>query len=267
MVIGWLGLAFAACPAPIGAVDLSSEVAAIESAWSTMDAARVYEGEDQLLRDVPCLTEAVPPTAVAAVFRALALTRYVVGDRVSAAGYLRAVRASSPASTLPEALVGPTHPLRALFDAAPAGPGPGTALAPPATGSLQIDGRRATTVPADRPFLFQHLDPAGLPLRSDLLPAGATPSYEAAGPPAALPPEPARTSRILLATGVGAAVAGGVALGVASLTRDQYRETPTWEPNRADQLEDTNTALGVTGWALAATGAGLGVAAIARHRW
>lgn len=249
------GARAAACPEPTTAKALVQEVSAGDAAFAELDDERFALARSRSVAMVPCLSDAVTPGQAALFHKLQALGAFVDRDDAAAVGYFRSVVAASPGYKLPETLAPEGHPLRTQFAVAE-----GTVAVPepllpvPRDGALAVDGRRATTAPLDRPFLFQRLDGSGKVVESALLePGQAVPSYDAAGRSGAAGGR--RGVNVPLAATAGvAALASGVLYLSARGSAAAF-----WDPTTADtDLDALRARTNRLGW----LSAGAGVVAV-----
>jgi hypothetical protein len=171
----WIGAAEAApCEPPATAAALVAAVGAAEAGWSQMDADAFAAGAGEVRQALECMGEEVSATELAAAMRTLGLEAFREGSAGAAEAWFGAARTLEPDYTFPDALLRPGHPAREAYLAAEA-PAGDRALPAPASGWLQIDGRRSVRVPTDRPYYFQRFDGAGAVTQSAVVEAGGSP--------------------------------------------------------------------------------------------
>lgn len=165
------GTALAApCPETTSARALVREVSAGDAAFAELDDEGFNAALARSLEMVPCLSDPVTPGQAALFHKLHALGAFVERDDAGAVSHFRSVVASAPGYKLPESLAPEGHPLRTHFAVAEGStPVPEPLLPVPRDGVVHIDGRRSTTAPLDRPFLYQRLDGAGQVVESALL--------------------------------------------------------------------------------------------------
>jgi hypothetical protein len=263
-------LAIAACPSTSADAFLVLERA--EAAFQTLDLPAFRTETDAIAATVGCLREQLPRDLIARVHRVEGLRAFVDGDQTRAAGAFAAARAIEPSYRFPETLVPADHPVQVQYLATDPGLVPRAPMLPPVDGRLEIDGRAETGLPEDRPAVVQWI-------RAD----GSVPNsvYHWAGgpvfpyPTAPLPvvglPAPAaervrHTSRPLsIAAGALVATASGLFAG-AAVSRGQYFADDA-TPAELEDLRGQTNGLFWGSVGAGAAGLGLGVAAVAVHRW
>jgi hypothetical protein len=242
----------ASCPEPTSAKALVQEVSSGDAAFAELDDTGFSSALARSLEMVPCLSETVTPGQAALFHKLHALGAFVDRDDAGAVAHFRSVVAASPGYKLPESLAPEGHPLRTHFAVAE-----GTIAVPepllpvPKDGTVHVDGRRSTTAPLDRPFLYQRLDGAGQVVESALLTSGQqVPAYDSAGKGGAR-----RGVNVPLAATSGiAAVASGVLFLSARSSAAAF-----WDPTTpTGDLDTLRSRTNTLGW----LSAGAGVVAV-----
>lgn len=243
------------CPETATAKALVQEVTAGDAAFSELDDEGFVASRARALKLLPCLGETITPGQAALFHKLQALGAFVDRDDAAAVAYFRSVVAASPGYQLPESLAPSGHPLRTHFAVAEgAVPVPEPLLPVPKDGAIHVDGRRATTAPLDRPWVYQRLDGSGAVVESALLtPGDAVPTYESTG----------RSGDAGARRGINvplAATAGVAALASGALYLSARGSANTfWDPTTANaDLPDLRTRTNTLGW----LSAGAGVVAV-----
>lgn len=234
-----------------------------DAAFAELDDEGFLEARARSLEMVPCLAEPVTPGQAALFHKLHALGAFVDRDDAAAVGHFRGVVTASPGYKLPVSVAPEGHPLRTHFAVAE-----GTVALPepllpvPRDGAVHVDGRRSTTAPIDRPFLYQRVDSGGQVLESAVLrPGQPVPEYETAGRSGRVGASSARR-RInvpLAATSGVAAVASGVLFLSARGSSASFWD-PTTPTVELDALRSRTNTLGwlSAGAGVVAVGAGAG---------
>jgi hypothetical protein len=272
-------LAFAGeCESVTTAADLRQAATEVESAWKAMDSERVDAFANRARIVVECLGETLSSEDTASYFRVRGYAEYLAGDIPAAEHSLLAARRIQPRYLIPEDLVAENHPMRKMFLTLAYRP---TAvrepLPKPASGVLVVDGTSpATSTPTERPYVFQQIDAAGAVMTSAVFETGARPSYAEYTPPVfvdvvqpnAVGIRRRRTSQTLFIAGLGGVVVGAASMMTsAQLERDWKSRPECADPEVCRGLIRANMAFGIGGIAVTATGAALGVSAVAMGRW
>jgi len=258
--------------------DLQDAVSEVEAAWKAMDSERVDAAANRARTVVECVGEAISPEGVASFFRVRGYAEYLAGDIPAAELSLLAARRIQPRYLLPEDLVAENHPMRQMYLTLAYRP---TAvrepLPRPALGVLVVDGSSpATSTPIERPYVFQHVDDAGSVMTSGVYAAGSRPTYVEYTPPVfvdvvqpnAVGLRHRHTSRTLFIAGLGAVVAGTASMITSAQLERDWRSRPECaDPEACRGLIRANQAFGIGGIAVTASGAALGVGAVAVGRW
>ena len=239
-----------------------------------MDSGRVEAAAVEADRAVICSSEALTEEEVASYFRVRGYAEFLAGDVPAAELSLLAARRIQPRFAIPDDLVVQSHPIRKMFDTLAYRPIiPRTLLQPPAEGELVVDGiREATSVPSERPFVWQRLDNTGLVAETLVARPGEIPRYIEYTPPVFVDdlrpgPRP-RTSRTLLIAGLSATTVGAASMLVSAKVASDWRTSPECAPlGSCPGMIRTNQTLGFGGIAVTATGAALGASAVAVGRW
>ena len=244
MVWLWLvGAALAGC-------DLASLRAAMteaEDAFAELETDTFTAAATEASYAASCMEQGITPLDAASYHRLKALKAFLDGRPADSTLAFSAVLATQPGYLLPEALAPSGHPLRVAFEAAQQlADGGSFQLPTPGEGWVHVDGRRISTAPAGRPWMFQKFDAAGLVESSAWVPTGGrwpeyagpviAPVATAPVPAPVAPPSPVTPSiqpvaarpratpvqKGLRATGIGLGVASLTAYGAAFAARNQY---------------------------------------------
>ncbi len=143
---------------PVSAAKVQELDAAVETAFSALNEDALETATADLDQALGCLAQPIPAALAAETHRAFAFSEYVQGDRAGAREAFAAARSIEPGYEIPETLLPPKHPLRALY---------AEALKPGATGielpgAWLVDGLRANALPSDRPAILQRMNDSGL---------------------------------------------------------------------------------------------------------
>ncbi len=261
------------CPERFEGSDLQEAALAVEEAWRKMDSDRVETATADATTAVECAAAILSEADVAAYFRVRGYAEFLAGDVPAAELSLLAARRIEPRYSIPTDLVGESHPIRKMFDTlayrATADPNP---LPRPAEGELIVDGSRfATSVPSERPFVFQRVDADGALAETIVADPGRIPEYVEYTPPVfvGVPDPPRRPiSRSLLIAGVATSAAGTAGmLASAQVKKDWLSRVECASEDECQGMIRTNQTLGRGGIVVTAAGAALGVGAVAVGRW
>lgn len=213
--LGWPLAPTATCDAPTGTLDLSHWIIEGERALRLSDRTALDVAEAGAAEVMACMADPLLPADVAAFLRLTGIARFVRRDRDDAARSFTAARATDPTWVLPVELVPDPHPLRDAFLAVEVSSIETMPVPPPDHGWVEVNGRVASAVPIDHPWVLQWRDVDGTVL--------ATATGE--GTPAAWPypvgssalPESPRRLPSVIASATGQAgvgdLRGGVTLG------------------------------------------------------
>lgn len=261
----------APCVAPSTALDLLSAIGSSETAFVAMDLERFEASRSSAEALLGCLSEPLYPPDAAAWHRLEATAAFIRADDAATIAAYRSSFALQPDYLLPERVAPPGHPLRAWFDAARVlPPSPSVAFADLDV-ALYVDGTRATSYPADRPFVLQAMGRTGR-IESTVAVAAAGPlpdwaTVAAVTGKAPQKPKPAkepssgeRPVALLIGTG-GAALAAGTAYTVAWAQHGRFMNPETPLDELDGHLRATNTATVLSG-VFAGAAAGLGAAVV-----
>jgi hypothetical protein len=238
------------CPAATSVADLERAINQGNFAFLKMDTAGLSEAREGVVHALACLGEALNPETVLDLHIHDALASFAAQDRDGALLSFRAALEVNPSFTLPEAVASPRHPLRQIFEQATIlAASPVRSIPAPSRGSLLVDGRPATAVPTERPYVFQWLDDDASVLLNARVEAGSGPPVYTTGSPLPLASEPTRATTktrtasyrvpFLVLAGGGALVGAGV-YGHASRKAEAFnaREIPCGA--LADTRSDVN---------------------------
>jgi len=254
--MGWPTIAHGGdCEHPHDVDALREAVTSVEQAWREMDSERVQLAVGRADVAVTCASAALSPEDVAGYFRVRGYGAFLAGDIPTAELSLLAARRIHPRYVLPEDLVADSHPMRKMFVTLAYRPTVERApLGRPAQGVLVVDGvSDATSVPTERPFVFQHLDAAGAVLSTSVLEVGERPRFVEYTPPVfvdvvqpdAVGVRQRRTSRTLFIAGLSAAVVGaGGMVASAQVERDWKARPECADPEACRGMIRANLALG-----------------------
>lgn len=210
----------APCAAPTTAIELLAAIGTAETAFIDIDLAKFESAQQGAETALSCLGEPLYPPDAAAWHRMEAMTAFVRhDDAASIAGY-RSSFALQPNYTLPDRIAPNGHPLRSWFDAARVLPATSTVALPASGVALYVDGTRAASYPADRPFVLQAMDPAGrIQATAAVAANGALPTWATAAAAVTLPPTDAAPTGAF-----GSASVTSVPAGTTFLVRDLHAD-------------------------------------------
>ncbi|MEC8423568.1 MAG: hypothetical protein VX000_07310 [Myxococcota bacterium] len=257
LMAGSRDAAAAECGEGAASQDLVQQVAAGDAAFAELDDAGFANARARAVALIPCLTDAITPGQAALFYRLQALGAFVERNDAASVAYFRSVVAVSPEYQLSDAVAPKGHPLRTHFSVAQGTvPVPEPLLPEPRDGAVHVDGRRATTAPIDRPWIYQRLGSSGDVLESALLePGDAVPAYASMGSVG-----PRRRPNLPLAATAGAAA---ITSGVLYLSA-RSRASAFWDPTTPDaDLASLRMQANTRSWlsagaGLVAVGAGAG---------
>jgi hypothetical protein len=246
-------VARAACPGGPDTASFARNLVEAEGAYSAGDIASFESSFLSAHATLPCMGGVVPRPVAATWHRVAALRALTRDDQAGAVGEFRAVLAIDPQWEISAEIAPPGNPNREAFDAARlAGPGGSLPARARARTSLMVDGEAATSIPADRPYLLQSVDPDGVVRGTWLQFAGTRLPAEAEQP----------RSRSALALSAGAAAVGAAGLyGLAWSLRGDF-DDPATDYAALDGLETGTNASVVGAVGLGAVALGLGAAAV-----
>jgi hypothetical protein len=260
------------CGAPTRLLELDSALGEAELAISALEAESLATAVAHAREVLPCLGEGIGSAAAARWFRVTGIERFISGDAGAAADRFRAARSLEPGYPLDSAL---GKPLLEAWAAASPSEGSWTApLPPPAAGWLQVDGRRTSMAPSDRPYLAQGFDRSGAIAWTEEVSAGALPQHALVTAGAEPPSRPERErepggghgSLVLLGAGLLTAGLGAGAMAWSADLQGQYLDSPA-DDAALDDLVRKNRVTGWTGIGLTVGAAGLVTGAVVVGRW
>jgi hypothetical protein len=261
----------AACDAPVSEDQLSRVIDLAGTAWVVMDRASFEQATQERREILPCLSEPVVPELAIQLHlhEALAWSLDRRSDLSRAA--FRAILALQPEWELPLDMAPEHHRLRVDFAEAQQAVGEEARrpFAPPGDGTLLVDGLPARDVPADRPFVVQMLDRAGVVERTHYFTPGSDGeeglswwTYDGAQGGLSPAPIPGRASgRALLGGAAGAGVLAGGLYAIAA-TRARALEQGELECDSLPAARTQINQLVGASAGLGALGVGLGIAGV-----
>jgi len=250
----------AECPAATAPADLAARLDTAEQAFAAFEVDAFSVAMDDAALAVPCLEAVVPPSLAARYHRLVGLDSFVGREEARAERAFAAARSVEPGATLPTTLVPEGHEVHALFERYDLGAWRTDTLAPPAGGTIVLDGTPGRERPVDWPVLVQIVDSdESVALSAYLFPGDAMPPYPV--DPVWLRKEARqkRTRLVLFGTAIGSAVASGFVYGLAAASASSFHDDhPDWGTDELDaQRARTNTLVGVSaGLAVVAVGTG-----------
>jgi hypothetical protein len=268
-----------ACPQRVGGAELARHISKADLAFAKMDAEGFRAARWQADAAIPCLSSAVQIGQAAAFYRMQALGAFMDQEHAKTVGWFKSVFAVAPQYVLPEALAPTGHPLRIDFEVAQDMPRiDGDPVRRPASGLIRVDGKIASELPRDRPYLWQHADADGRALQSQVVvPGMKPPPYKTArgnqrpSKPVGQYTKVKRNGRsglyIPLITVAGvSAIASGISYGLASSRAQEFWDRSTPDGQLAGLRDQTNK----WAWVSVGTGTlavGAGAAAVISGTW
>ena len=210
-----------------------------------------------------------------------ALGAFMDKEHAKTVGWFKSVFAVAPRYVLPESLAGQGHPLRINFEVAQDTPSvQGDPVPRPAVGFIRVDGKVASELPKDRPYLWQHADGDGRARQTMVVVPGMKPPRYATvrGHQKAAPRSASgnytkvrrsggvRLSIPLITVAGVSAITSGVSYGMAHSKSQKFWDRSTPDAQLAGLRDETNT----WAWISAGTGTvalGCGVAAVISGTW
>ncbi len=235
----------AVCPTPLNATELIARIDQAELAYGAEDLERFRAQREQILDDLPCLSELLTRGQVARVHRLEGLAMHLERSPEQAALAFAAARyADTPSALLPVTVVpdDPNLPERIAFAAESLVDQRWVAVPLPPGGILSFDGAADAMRPERWPTLFQAELAGQLTLTAYLWPDEPLPPIPAPAPldthththvddlPLELPPKVRPTRVATLTVGAGslatAAVGAAYYLGFWRVYREQCAPVP-----------------------------------------
>ena len=269
------------CEALVGAPELARHISKADVAFAQMDSQAFRAARWQADAAIPCMAEAVQVGQVAAFYRMQALGAFMDQEHAKTAGWFKSVFAVAPQYVLPETLAPEGHPLRIGFEVAQGAPVvKGEPVPRPAVGIIRVDGKIASELPRDRPYLWQHADGDGRARTSMVVVPGMRPPRYATvrgHQKVSTTKEGRRYTKVKRNGGMGlsvplisvagvSAVVSGVSYGMASSKAQKFWDRSTPEGQLPELRDQTNT----WAWVSVGTGAlalGTGAAAVISGTW
>lgn len=212
---------------------------------------------------LPCIEVSLEPTLAARYHRDAGLWLYVAGDKAGTTQAFSSARRIEAGHQVPGDMLPSQHPIRALFDTAPASETT-VAVPKPDAGDLLFDGSIGAR-PADSPTIAQLTDPAGgLVFTAYLRPADALPAF---------PSTPVKQKGgglladhplgVALAAGSGLALVGsGVFMMRARTHLIEFEEGLYEDPDELGELYDINRRSSATSAVLLGAAGALSAGAV-----
>ncbi len=263
LTLGLAGDALAACP--VEPTALARDLDHASASYLDLDLDGFTGRFDAIRAELDCLTGTLDSAQAAKLHYAFALRAFLDRDQDRMLRAVRGVLAADPTFAPSPEVARPGNGLFIAFELAAHRREPITIPLP--EGRWVVDGQvAATEVPIDGNAVVQRVDIE--PIATWYVDAPALPAGLAPAQSDPLPSIQARKRRSvpLLLAGLGVGVASGAALGTAAVLKDRYydEEDP---PRNPERVRTWNQVTGVSGWALAAGAAGLGVGAVATWSW
>lgn len=216
--------AHAECTETFDVLALQAALEDARAAYTSMDLSGFETAVDWTELRLGCQRSVLEPRTIAEFHRMQGYAAFVRGEREQAIRNFRALRSTVPSAGIPASDAPASHPLRLAFDDAASLADPMLILPDPTLGSFRVDGYPSSSIPTRRPYVWQHVDDAGLVMRTRHLPMGGMPDPV---PPLATE---RRSKSVLWWIGSAASVVGGgVLLGSAYWGTRYYPYLPPWE--------------------------------------
>jgi hypothetical protein len=268
------------CDEPVSTATLARHISRADVAFARMNESDFHDARFEAEQALICLGAPIQTGQAAAFYRMHALGAFLDGDHARAVSWFRSVVAVAPRYQLPDALAPESHPLRIDFEVA-VGTNPivGDPVKRPASGVIRIDGRLATELPKDRPYVFQHVDEDSRIRVSTIVQTGmAAPKYATGrGLQTSKSKRAVAVTKVrripqlrvdipLIAVAGGAAVLSGVSFALATAKERRFWEGATPRGELEGLRRQTNTWAGI-GVGAGAVAAGTGIAAVVVGTW
>ena len=159
-----------------------------ESAFEARDKEAFLAAMDRVDANLGCVRDPATPALAAELHRMVGLRGFLERDEDAAALAFVAARSIEPDYTFPLTVVPEHHPVQELYLELDPARGTTLVLAPPAEGSIRLDGRRAESRSTSWPQLMQVVSGTGGVVSTDYVwPSEPTPFYDVGVSASALP--------------------------------------------------------------------------------
>ncbi len=272
MLLLLANIALAAPTCPASPAEFGAAIDDAESAFGSMDPVGLRRSMTDAEGEIACFVGPVAPVLAARLHRAEALRAFVDGDEAAARRALLAARVLDPTGEFSTRVVPADHPIRKLDPGVPTVAPASVQVPAPGSGTTYFDGHATLARPADRPTVYQFVDPRGKTIQGDYLrPELATPAYPAgmavvAAPVLTKPVKTRRTSVPLAVIGGALLVGAGVSYALAGASNAQFQDPETPKAEIEGLYGQTN-ALVYTTVGLGAVGLGTGLTALIVAKW
>ncbi|MCB9742841.1 MAG: hypothetical protein H6740_09585 [Alphaproteobacteria bacterium] len=209
-----LAHAQSSCRGAWSVAELENTLDSAEAAFKDLEVEAFGEAIDDVVLQLPCLTEPVSPALASRTHALIGLRQYTAGEESRAAQAFAAARRADPSAELLAGLLPEGHEVYELTVSLPLENVELVEIYPASEGELRFDGRASLQRPDSWPTLMQHVV-EGEPVRDTvyLYPGEALPDYGALipdPPPIAALPFIRTKAQLGFA---GGALAGGLAAG------------------------------------------------------
>ncbi len=269
-----------ACAQAVSASVLARHISRADASFAHMNEKAFHAARWEAETALGCLGEPIQTGQAAAFYRMQALGAFLDDDHARTVAWFRSVMAVAPHYQLPDSIAPDGHPLRIDFEVA-VGTTPlaGEPVKRPASGVVRVDGRVATQLPKDRPYVFQWIDGDGKIRMSRIVQIGlASPQYATGrGFQTEKSKRKSPVSKVrrtpkfgvdvpLIAVAGTAAIVSGVSVAVASAKAKKFWDKSTSRGDLAGLRQQTNTWAWV-GVSAGTVAAGTGIAAVIVGTW
>lgn len=265
-------VARAAPTCPASPAEFGAAIDDAERAFSGMDPVGLRHSVEDAEGEISCFVGPVAPLLAARLHRAEALRAFVDGDEAATRRALLAARVLDPTGEFSTKVVPVDHPIRALDPGVPKVAPASLVLPAPGSGSVYFDGHATLSRPADRPTVYQFIDPRGNTVQGDYLrPEITAPAYPpgmaaAAAPAVVKTTKSGHTSVPLAVVGGALLVGAGVTYALAGAAHAQF-EDPATPRDEIEGLYGQTNGLVYTSIGLGAVGLGTGLTALVVAKW
>lgn len=249
--------AHGACPASLRVTDLNAALAAAEKAYVEGTGQMFPKASAEVTSVLPCVTEPIPPDAVARLHRIMGLRAFAVDrDRFRAGLAFAAARALEPKKELPAEVAPPGSPVAELYGSLTLTLPATEPLPTPAEGDLRLDGKGGTRRHAYLPVVLQVVEKGQATLSAYVWADQPVPDYASSQSGTV---EGTFHPAGLVVGLVSAALVGAGAAAVA----DGVEEWETWQCTGMSTAESNHPSRCPVGfWQMTGGGAGVAVGAV-----
>ncbi len=226
-------LSVAAAQDCLSTEDMNARFDVAEAAYASLDVEGFHNTLDEVALSLSCLDQVVTPEFAARYHRMQGLRLYTNRETARAEQAFAAARRIEPETELLPELFPATHAIQVTYGALPS-IGPMEPLPEPVSARIYVDGVEGTLRPAEQPIIVQVQEDGVITGTRYVFPGDALPRYESKYDPATA--GGVRVNKPLLATALGAAVAGGVVYGMAYKANQDF-----WTYDDSYTLDDLET--------------------------